>query len=296
MTRTSPGVRLRALLDHSCTPCPGAFNGLVGRAVAAAGFESAYVSGGAISAAAGVPDIGLLSLEHFCRIIREVSAASGLPVIADADTGFGEEQMVRRAVIEYAQAGAAALHIEDQVFPKRCGHLEGKQLIPLEQAAEKIAWASRAAGEVGDGSTIVCARTDAAGVDGLDAALERARAYVQAGAGMIFPEGLRSEADFGAFARAMGKLGDKRPYLLANMTEFGKTPMIPLARFEELGYDVVIYPVSTLRLALGAIVPALAELRKKGTLEGRLDAMQTRDELYGLLGYEPLEAWETPAR
>ncbi len=275
---------------------PGAFNGLVGKAVAAAGFEAAYVSGGAISAAAGVPDVGVLSLDHFARVIREVSLASGLPIIADADTGFGEEEMVRRTVVTYAHAGAGALHIEDQVFPKRCGHLDGKALISLEHAAEKVGWASRAAKAYGDGSFIVCARTDAAGVDGFDAAVERAKAYVEAGAEMIFPEGLKSEADFGAFREAMNGLGDRRPWLLANMTEFGKTPMVSFNRFGELGYDVVIYPVSTLRLALGAIVPALAELRETGTLEGRLGAMQPRDELYGMLGYTPGTPWEAPAR
>ncbi len=297
MTTSEPaGARLRELLKRGPVAVPGAFNGLVGKAVAAAGFDAAYISGGALSAAAGVPDVGVLSLDHFARVIREVALASGLPLIADADTGFGEEEMVRRTVVTYAHAGAGALHIEDQVFPKRCGHLDGKTLIPIDHCVDKIRWANAAAKEFGDGSFIVCARTDAAGVDGLDAAVERANAYADAGAEMIFPEGLKSEADFGSFAEAMSRRGDRRPWLLANMTEFGKTPMLTLERFGELGYDVVIYPVSTLRLTLGAVAPALAELRETGTLEGQLGNMQNRDELYGMLGYAPGTPWEAPAR
>ncbi len=271
---------------------PGAFNALVGRAVAAAGFEAAYVSGGAISVAAGVPDVGLLSLDHFARVVREVSWGSGLPVIADADTGFGEEEMIRRTVIEYNHAGAAGLHLEDQVFPKRCGHLDGKALVSVDQACSKIEWAAKASGDCSGGSFIICARTDAKGVEGFDAAVERAKAYVEAGASMIFPEGLASEEEFGAFASAMGSLGKKRPFMLANMTEFGKTAMIGLDRFGELGYDLVIYPVSTMRIAMGAIERGLAELKEKGTLEGQLGLMQDREGLYGLVGYEPGVAWE----
>ena len=299
----TPGARLRALMDGGVVAAPGAFCGLVGRAVAAAGFEACYVSGGALSAASGVPDIGLRGLEEFARVVREVALGSGLPVVADADTGFGEEEVVRRTVLEYARAGAAGLHLEDQVFPKRCGHLDGKALLPVEQAASKVAWAAKAARQSVDPAFVVCARTDAAGVEGLDAAIGRARAYAEAGAAMIFPEGLKSEEEFGRFAEAIkGKpVADARgslnaPYLLANMTEFGKTPMISLERFGALGYDLVIYPVSTLRLAMGAIVPALAELRERGTLEGRLGTMQSRDDLYRLLGYRPGEAWEVPGR
>src|SRR5580765_2836968 len=137
MTDPAPGQRLRALMDRGCVPIPGAFNGLCARAVADAGFQACYVSGAATSVCAGVPDVGLLTLEHFCRVIREVSDSSGLPVLADADTGFGEAEMVRRTVIEYARAGAAGLHLEDQKFPKRCGHLEGKELVPIDHMIEK---------------------------------------------------------------------------------------------------------------------------------------------------------------
>ncbi|MDQ7012732.1 MAG: isocitrate lyase/phosphoenolpyruvate mutase family protein [Planctomycetota bacterium] len=298
------GSRLRLRMDSGVVAAPGAFNALVARAVARAGFEAAYVSGGATSVAAGVPDVGLLTLEHFCRVIREVVDGSGLPVLADADTGFGEAEMVRRTVVEYHRAGAAGLHLEDQVFPKRCGHLDGKALVPVEHMCEKVAWAAKASQDCSDGAFVVCARTDARGVDGMEAAVERARAYVAAGADMIFPEGLKSEAEFGAFAEAMrgcppacagGSTREGGPYLLANMTEFGKTPLIPLSRFGEMGYDLVIYPVSMLRVAMGAVTRALETLKREGTVEPLLGEMQTREELYGLVGYEPGTAWEIPA-
>ncbi len=297
-----PGVRLRRLMDSGTVAAPGAYNGLVSRAVARAGFDAAYVSGAAVSAAAGLPDIGLVTLDGFCSIIRQVTAAGGLPVLADADTGFGEVEMIARTVHAYHDAGAAGLHIEDQVFPKRCGHLEGKRLITIDHFQEKIASGARArdaiAAATGD-RFIICARTDARGVDGMPAAIERATAYVAAGADMIFPEGLTSEAEFAEFSAAMsGLAGASRrggPYLLANMTEFGRTPMIPLSRFAELGCDIVIYPVTTLRIASRAIGDALAAIRADGTAEGVLGRMQTRAELYDLLGYTPGEEWTYPS-
>ncbi len=289
---SNAGTRLRKLMDAGCVAAPGAFNGLVARAVKDAGFDAAYVSGGAASAASGVPDVGLLSLEAFVRTIREVVVSSGLPVLADADTGFGEAEMVRRTVFEYHHAGAAGLHLEDQQFPKRCGHLDGKVLVPTEHMTEKVAWAAKAASDCSGGSFVVCARTDAAGVEGFDAAVERAKAYVEAGAGMIFPEGLQSRADFARFAEAMRALGDEAPYLLANMTEFGKTPMLPLSEFAQMGYHIVIFPVTTLRSAMGAVVRTLATLREQGTVEPELGPMQDRDSLYAMLGYEPGTPWE----
>ena len=288
-----PGARLRKLMDARTVACPGAFNGAIGYCVKQAGFEAAYVSGGAISVAAGVPDVGILTLEHFARVVREVSRASGLPVIADADTGFGEAEMARRTVIEYSNAGGAGLHIEDQVFPKRCGHLGGKTLVPVDHFVEKVQWASKASRDCSDGSFIVCARTDAAGVEGLDAAIERAKAYVGAGADMIFPEGLKSEDEFGTFGEAMRSM-KVPPYLLANMTEFGKTPIIPLSRFQELGYQLVIFPVTTLRVTLGAVSTALAQLKRDGHVEGFLADMMARDEMYDLIGYTPGTPWELP--
>ncbi|MEM7755767.1 MAG: isocitrate lyase/phosphoenolpyruvate mutase family protein [Planctomycetota bacterium] len=301
MQTPTPGALFRQLLDSDRpVAAPGAFNGLVAREVARAGFRAAYVSGGATSAAAGVPDVGLLTLDRFAQMVREITQAARtdtgerLPVLADADTGFGEEEMVRRTVIEYARAGAAGLHIEDQVFPKRCGHLDGKALIPTEHMISKVAWAAAAAKQSCDPDFVVCARTDAAGVEGFEAAVTRAAAYVHAGAPMIFPEGLKSEDDFARFATDLRARVNSRVYLLANMTEFGKTPLIPLARFGELGYDIVIYPVTTLRVALGAVSKALAELKDAGSAEPFLDQMQTRAELYESLGYTPGEPWTHP--
>lgn len=285
-------------MDRECVALPGAFNALCGRAIARAGFEGCYVSGAATSVSAGVPDVGLLTLEHFCRVIREIADASGLPLIADADTGFGEAEMVRRTVVEYARAGAAGLHLEDQKFPKRCGHLDGKELVPTDHMIEKVQWAAKAATEADGGRFIICARTDARGVDGFDAAVDRAAAYVLAGADMIFPEGLASEDEFARFAKAMAGVRrgnmQRGPYLLANMTEFGKTPIISVSRFAEMGYSCVIFPVSLLRVAMGAVSKALTQLRRDGSVSGFIDAMQTRKELYDLIDYTPGKAWEFP--
>lgn len=296
---TSPGQKLRELLSrpNQCLMMPGAFNALAARAIARAGFEGAYISGAATSVSAGVPDVGLLTLEHFCRVIREAYDASGLPIIADADTGFGESEMVRRTVIEYARAGAAGLHLEDQVFPKRCGHLDGKKLIPLDHACEKVASAAKAARELtgSHAGFVICARTDARGVDGFDAAVDRARAYLDAGADMIFPEGLASEDEFARFASCL-RASVPACLLLANMTEFGKTPMIPATRFAAMGYNCVIYPVTLLRIAMGAVTTALATLKEHGTAEPLLGQMQTRDELYKLIEYKPGVEWAFPAR
>ncbi len=299
----APGHRLRSLLetarrDRRALMMPGSFNALAALAVREAGFGATYISGAATSVCAGVPDVGLLTLEHFARLIREVYDASGLPLIADADTGFGESEMVRRTVIEYARAGAAGLHLEDQVFPKRCGHLDGKKLVPLEHAVEKIAAAVNAARELNSGFLVV-ARTDARGVEGFDAAVSRAIAYVRAGADMIFPEGLSSEQEFEKFAtdlRAVAGSPQSPVYLLANMTEFGKTPIISAKRFGEMGYECVIYPVSLLRVAMGAIGRALGQLKGDGEVSGLIEQMQTRQELYGLIDYTPGKEWSSPVR
>ncbi len=295
--------RLRSLLSTSCVAMPGAFNALCARAIQQAGFNAAYISGAATSVAAGVPDVGLLTLEHFARTIKESYDATGLPIIADADTGFGEAEMVRRTVLEYVKAGAAGLHLEDQKFPKRCGHLDGKELVPADHMIEKVQWAAKAARETNSGF-IICARTDARGVEGFDAAVKRAGAYVEAGADMIFPEGLASEQEFADFAiklRALTPLPSRKGqgegsgvFLLANMTEFGKTPIIPLSNFQKMGYNCVIFPVSLLRVAMGAISRALAQLKEQGSVEPFLKDMQTRQELYSLINYKPGVPWETP--
>lgn len=297
MPQQSPGASLRALMDDHCVMLPGAFNGLVGRAVAHAGFEGTYVSGAAVTASFGVPDIGLVTLDGFTNVIHQVAMGSGLPIIADADTGFGEGEMVTRTVFEYHRAGAAGLHIEDQQFPKRCGHLDGKTLISKEDFATKVKRAADARDACSNGEFIICARTDAYGVDGFDAAVDRAKAYVDAGADMIFPEGMKTEEDFGNFAKALGTYGPKgKTYLLANMTEFGKTPIIPHARFAELGYSCVIFPVSTLRSAMGEVTRMLGALKEEGSVESVLQQMQSRKDLYELLGYTPGVEWTYPDR
>ena len=281
-----PGARLRALVEQGVISIPGAFNALVGRAVRDAGFPATYVSGGATANVAGFPDVGLLTMTEVCRTIREISDASGIPVIADADTGYGEVECAVRTTIEYERAGAAALHVEDQVFPKRCGHLDGKELVPTEEFAEKVKEMVRARISP---EFMIIARTDARHVTGKDDAIERANAYRAAGADAIFPEGLQSEEEFKEFAEGSPGL------LLANMTEFGKTPIIPVARFGELGYRMVIHPLSMMRLAMGEVARGLASLRETGSVRSSLDRMQTRKELYGLLDYEPGREWLFPS-
>ncbi len=280
-----PGRRLRDAWDRGTVMVPGAFNALVARAVAQAGFEACYISGGATANVAGYPDIGLITLTEMCRTIREIADASKLPVIADADTGYGEVECCIRTVVEYERAGAAALHVEDQVFPKRCGHLDGKDLVPAAAMAEKVA--AMAQYRLSQDFVII-ARTDARHVTGFDDAVKRANLYRESGADMIFPEGLQTEQEFADFAKA-----SPGP-LLANMTEFGKTPDIPAARFQELGYRVVIYPLSMMRLAMGEVTRGLAALRRDGSVRESLPRMQTRKELYDLLGYVPGEQWNFP--
>lgn len=279
------GARLRELMARGTVMCPGAFNALVARAVAAAGFDACYISGGATANVAGYPDIGLITLTEMTRTIREIADASQLPVIVDADTGYGEVECVIRTTIEYERAGAAGMHIEDQVFPKRCGHLDGKELVAAQEMADKVAAAAqhRLSREF-----LIIARTDARSVTGMKDAIARANLYREAGADMIFPEGLEAENEFADFAKQSPGL------LLANMTEFGKTPDIPASRFAELGYQLVIYPLSMMRLAMGHITQALATLKEQGTVRELLPQMQTRKELYELLGYQPGKQWNYP--
>ena len=282
---THPGQILRDAMSRGTVVAPGAFNALVARAVARAGFEACYISGGATANVAGYPDIGLISLSEMCGTIRQITQACGLPTIVDADTGYGEAESAARTVVDYERAGAAGLHIEDQVFPKRCGHLDGKTLVPIDHMVEKIHAAVES--KLSD-DFIIIARTDARSVTGMDDAIDRANAYRQAGADMIFPEGLESEDEFAAFAAGSPGL------LLANMTEFGKTPDISADRFAELGYQLVIYPLSVMRLAMKQAIAGLEELKNKGTLRGVVDQMQTRAELYDLLNYTPSKPWDFP--
>lgn len=263
---------------HKPLVLPGAFNPLVARAAAKAGFKGAYLSGGALSASLGFPDIGLLTLDEVVRAAQAILSACDLPLLVDADTGFGEALNVRKTVRMLESAGAAGLHIEDQVLPKRCGHLEGKELISEKAMCEKI---SAAVGARRGKDFFIMARTDARGPEGLDAAIARARAYLKAGADGIFPEGLVSREEFQVVAKALPKT-----ILLANMTEFGKTPLISAAEFGRLGYAIVIFPVTLLRLAMKAVEKGLKELKEKGSQKELIQIMQTRNELYDWLDYE----------
>ena len=276
---------MRALMDKGVVMAPGAFNALVAKSVKNAGFNAVYISGGATANVSGYPDIGLITLTEMCRTIREISDASGLPVIADADTGYGEVESCARTVVEYERAGAAALHIEDQVFPKRCGHLDGKELISASDMADKV---SAMVKNKLNPDFVIIARTDARHVTDFADAVKRANLYREAGADAIFPEGLQSESEFQDFAK--GSPG----YLLANMTEFGKTPDISATRFGELGYSLVIYPLSMMRLAMGEVTRGLASLKQHGSVRESLSKMQTRKDLYALLGYEPGIEWHFP--
>lgn len=279
------GTILREKMASGTVMCPGAWNGLVATAIKKCGFNACYISGGATANAIGYPDIGLISLAEMCGIIVSVSEASNLPIIADADTGFGEVEDVARTVVEYERNGAAGLHIEDQVFPKRCGHLDGKTLIPIGAMVEKV---SAAVQTKPHDDFLIIARTDARGVGGMEAAIERGLAYREAGADMVFPEGMQSEEEFEEFAKGCPGL------LLANMTEFGKTPDISLNRFSEIGYDLVIYPVTMQRVAMYSITSCLEKLKKEGSASGFKHQMQTRKELYDLLDYVPGQEWRPP--
>jgi len=273
-----PGQILRDLIARDTIVMPGVFNALSARAAFKSGASALYLTGAGITNANfGMPDIALATLTEFAETASRVTAVAPLPVLSDADTGFGETLNVRRTVIEMERAGLAGIHIEDQVSPKRCGHLDGKELIATTEMARKI---GAAVGAKRDGSFMVVARTDARGVEGLEGTLERARAYVDAGADAIFPEGMISEDEFAAVRRAVDVP------LIANMTEFGKTPIIPASRFRELGYEMVIFPMTALRVALKAIGETYEELLSTGTQAGILDRMRTRAELYGALDYD----------
>jgi methylisocitrate lyase len=245
------------------------------------GYRAAYLSGAALSAAAGLPDVGLLTLTEFVDQARTITLVTALPLIADADTGFGEALNVERAVRLFEAAGVAGIHLEDQQLPKRCGHLSGKQLVEPGEMAAKLRAAAAARRNP---DFLLIARTDARGVTGFDDAVRRARLYLEAGADAIFPEALESADEFGRFARAV-----PAP-LLANMTEFGKSPNLDFATLAGLGYRMVLYPVTALRAALRAAQDTLAELLQKGHQRDRLPQMLTRAELYDLLGYAGYEA------
>ena len=264
---------------------PGAFNALTAMQIERAGFDAVYVSGAGLAAARGLPDIGLLSMAEMVADAGAIARAVAIPALADADTGYGPPLSVMRTVEAFEQAGLAGVHLEDQESPKKCGHLPDKRLVSVAEMAQKIGAAVQARR---DRDFLIVARTDARAVEGLDGAVKRARAYVDAGADAIFPEALESVEEFKAFAQAVKKEGVTVP-LVANMTEFGKTPYLTVKKFEALGYRLVLFPVTALRVAAKAIEAMLEELRSLGTQQRSLDKMQTRQELYELLRYAEYE-------
>jgi methylisocitrate lyase len=273
----SPGRLLRDAWSESTIAIPGAFNALTAKLAERLGFRAVYLSGGALSAGwAGVPDIGLLTQTEFAEQAAVLVRATSLPVLCDADTGFGEALHVERTVRLYEAAGAAGLHLEDQAMPKRCGHLTGKSLVDIASMCAKIRAAVAARN---DPDFVVIARTDARSVEGFESALLRAKAYRDAGADMIFPEALETAEEFGRFAEAIDAP------LLANMTEFGRSPLLSVAELSDLGYRAVLFPLTPFRAAMKAAEETLRALRDDGTQRGRLDRLQTRAELYDLMDY-----------
>lgn len=255
---------------------PGAFSPLVAKLIAEIGFDGVYVSGAVVSADLGLPDIGLTTLSEVAARAGQIAAATDLPTLVDADTGFGEPMNAARTVAVLEDAGLAGCHLEDQVNPKRCGHLDGKAVVETADMVKRLRAAVSARR---DPNFVVCARTDAAGIEGIGAATDRARAYADAGADMIFTEALAGPADFERFRSAVDIP------LLANMTEFGKSELLTVAQLSDLGYNAVIYPVTTLRLAMFAVEEGLREIDRAGTQDALLDRMQHRSRLYELLRY-----------
>jgi len=283
----SSAAQLRKQLAQGLVVAPGVFNAVTAKMVERSGFQAAYLSGaGLTNAMTGMPDIGLLSMTELAQQTAYIVSAMRLPLIVDADTGFGGPLSVARTVRELERAGAAAIQIEDQKDPKRCGHLAGKRLVPAKTMAKKIRAAAKARK---DPDLIIVARTDARGVEGLKSAIDRALQYRDAGADMIFPEALESAAEFSKFADRV-----KAP-LMANMTEFGKSPYLSAREFDRLGYRLVIFPMTIFRVMMKAAEAALRELKRSGTQRGLLGEMQTRKELYALLDYEQYEKMETEA-
>ncbi|MCZ2343592.1 MAG: methylisocitrate lyase [Bacteroidales bacterium] len=277
---STPGRRLRDAWTNGVVLLPGVFSPLVARLAERIGFQAVYLSGGALSASQGVPDIGLLGLAEFAEEARRITQTCTLPLVCDADTGFGDALNVERTIRVLESAGAAAVHLEDQLMPKRCGHLSGKSLVEPAVMAAKIRAAVAARR---DPNFIIIARTDARGVTSFADAVARAQFYADAGADMIFPEALESSAEFEQFAHFV-----PRP-LLANMTEFGKSPHLNAATLGQMGYRLILFPLTAFRVAMQATENALIELHSQGDQLGLLSNMMTRAKLYDRLGYTGYE-------
>ena len=274
------GERFRKLVEGpGLVQIPGAHNGMAALQAKAAGFEALYLSGGAMTASMGIPDLGIITVDEVGFFIRQLARASGLPVLVDGDTGYGEALNVMHMVRTFEDAGAAAVQIEDQLLPKKCGHLNDKKLVSAEDMAAKVAAARRARRHL-----YIVVRTDAAASEGIDGAAARAKLYLEAGADAIFPDALTSAEMFQAFAQKVDAP------LLANMTEFGRTPYFTADEFAAMGYKMVIWPVSSLRVANKAQEELYATIKRDGAAHAMLDRMQTRKELYATIGYHDFEA------
>ena len=267
----------QALASGKLLRFPGAFSPLVGMLIQRIGFDGVYISGAALSADLGLPDIGLTTLTEVVSRAQAVARMIDLPVIVDADTGFGEPANVARTIQSMTNAGLSGCHLEDQQFPKRCGHLDNKTLVPASDMVKKIAAAANA---TTDQQFLIIARTDARAVESLPAAIDRAKQYIDAGAEMIFPEALADESEFEKFREAIDVP------LMANMTEFGKSKLLTAEQLTNLGYNMVIYPVTALRLAMKAVENGLRTIDQQGTQESEVKNMQTRQELYDLIDYQ----------
>jgi methylisocitrate lyase len=276
--------RLRELIRNGCVAMPGVPNASMARQVERSGFDAVYVSGaGLANSTAGLPDVGLLTLNEVAMLAGFIARSVKIPAIVDADTGFGGAENIGRTVYELERAGLAGCHLEDQEFPKRCGHLAGKRLVEEEEMAEKIRAAIAAKR---DPDFLVIARTDSRALENFDGAVKRANAYVAAGADAIFPEALQTKEEFLDFAHEV-----KVP-LLANMTEFGKSPLLSVQEFDDLGYRMVIFPQSAFRISMKTTDEFFRALKKSGTQNDWLEKMQTRKELYETLDYDPTaESW-----
>ncbi|MBX8637273.1 MAG: methylisocitrate lyase [Thermoplasmata archaeon] len=270
------------LLKKRFTVIPGVYSAFTALQAEKAGFDAVYLSGGALTSSMGIPDIGLITLSELSGMVAQIREVTDIPIVVDADTGFGGPVSVWRTVRTLEKAGADVVQLEDQKSPKRCGHLEGKELVTTEEMNEKIRAALAARKDA-----LIIARTDARAVEGMDGAIDRAHSYVENGADIMFPEALLSTSEFSLFSKAV------RSPLLANMTEFGKTPLIPASFFREAGYRYVIFPVTTFRAAAKATASTLIALKKDGTQKGIMDRMMTRDEQYAVLRYHDYEAMDT---
>ncbi len=272
-------AKLRHLIGQGVVTLPGAVNALSARLIEREGFDAMYLSGAVLAnSVGGVPDIGLMTLTEARDHAAHIAGVTSIPIVMDADTGYGGADNAARTVRVLEAAGVSGIHLEDQEFPKRCGHLEGKTLVPAEEFCAKIAAAAAAKSSP---DFLLLARTDARGVAGYDEAVERAHRYLDAGADGIFPEALQSKEELERFAR------DVDTILVANMTEFGKTPYLTTDEFGSLGYNIVLFPVTLQRVAMGAIQRTLATLKTEGTQKSLINEMQTREQLYDLLGYRP---------